>query len=387
MLALSVVVCILVVGAVESAFTPPLDPIDATVWNVSGDLPWLPSELPNRKILKSWFPENNGGRDVCIDQSGMSNNFTGYEYVRDIYTACEAAGEVCNTNMCGVPGPFFRSVEKSWSCPKLWKATELDQPSRDHHPPAWDTLPDGVRDRFHYGTELIHVHGPKKVYDNKYYGHEALKTRWSQAYVDEQIQVARDTGVHGQYGVWHAKQLREIIKKYSPMAYEKKLRALVVGSETPWVEATLLSVGFAHVTTLEYGTIVTDHPQLSTFTPDQFRAKVLAGEYSGDKGFDVVAIYSSTEHSGLGRYGDAINPPGDLVMLARVHCVTKEGGTLYFAGPMAGDKDRIHFNGHRIYGPVMLPQLMANWKQVAGPQEIVPTSFVHIVQPVLVMQK
>jgi len=29
--------------------------------------------------------------------------------------------------------------------------------------------------------------------------------------------------------------------------------------------------------------------------------------------FDGVITYSSLEHSGLGRYGDALNPWGDLV--------------------------------------------------------------------------
>ena len=46
---------------------------------------------------------------------------------------------------------------------------------------------------------------------------------------------------------------------------------LVVGSERPWVEATLLAAGAAHVTTLEYGAANTDHPQLTTITPHAFR--------------------------------------------------------------------------------------------------------------------
>ena len=39
--------------------------------------------------------------------------------------------------------------------------------------------------------------------------------------------------------------------------------ALVIGSETPWVEAILLAVGAKHVTTLEYNRIKSTHPQVS----------------------------------------------------------------------------------------------------------------------------
>jgi len=385
----TILICVVFVSMdVGSGFH--LDPPIDSVWNVSDDMPYRYGERTGfQKPMVSPFDEmeGKGARDVCIDQTGISTNYTGYDYMNEVYEACNAAGEVCVTNMCGKPGPFFRLIEKQWHCPKLWSASVLDMPSTDKHPPTWDKLPQGVRENYHYKSVHVHVHGPKHVYDNKYYGATALVTKWDKKFVDEQVSLAAAGKVHGAYGVWHGKQLREMIKRYSPKAHEKKLRALVVGSETPWVESILLSVGFAHVTTLEYGRINTDHEKLSTYTPSEFAKRVMEGAYSGDKGFDVVVIYSSVEHSGLGRYGDAINPPGDLIMMARVHCVTKPGGLLYFAGPVAGDLDRIHFNGHRIYGPIMLPNLMANWNQLAGPDRIVPTSFVHIRQPVLVMQK
>ena len=40
-------------------------------------------------------------------------------------------------------------------------------------------------------------------------------------------------------------------------------KALVIGSETPWVEAILLAVGAKHVTTLEYNRITSTHPQVN----------------------------------------------------------------------------------------------------------------------------
>ncbi len=34
--------------------------------------------------------------------------------------------------------------------------------------------------------------------------------------------------------------------------------------------------------------------------------------------FDVVVTFSSLEHSGLGRYGDILNPWGDLITMGQV---------------------------------------------------------------------
>ena len=44
--------------------------------------------------------------------------------------------------------------------------------------------------------------------------------------------------------------------------------------------------------------------------------------------FDFVISYSSMEHSGLGRYGDGVNPWGDLIASAKAWCLTKPGGRM-----------------------------------------------------------
>jgi hypothetical protein len=40
--------------------------------------------------------------------------------------------------------------------------------------------------------------------------------------------------------------------------------------------------------------------------------------------------------------------------------VLSAGGLLYFAGPSSA-YDQLQYNAHRIYGPVRLPLLTANW--------------------------
>lgn len=139
----------------------------------------------------------------------------------------------------------------------------------------------------------------------------------------------------------------------------KNMSVLVVGSEVPWVESLCLALGARRVTTLEYGTIETDHPQLETYTPKLFRSAYLEGKLEP---FDTVVSFSSLEHSGLGRYGDALNPWGDLMAVARIWCVTKDDGLLFLGVPSG--PDCVKFNAHRIYGRVRYPFLVTNWEKV-----------------------
>lgn len=54
------------------------------------------------------------------------------------------------------------------------------------------------------------------------------------------------------------------------------------------------------------------------------------------------------EHIGLGRYGDTIDPAGDLKAIEELKRVLARGGDLYFVVPV-GAKARIQFNAHRVY--------------------------------------
>eukprot|EP00479_Gromia_sphaerica_P008786 TRINITY_DN3492_c0_g1_i2.p1 TRINITY_DN3492_c0_g1~~TRINITY_DN3492_c0_g1_i2.p1 ORF type:complete len:117 (+),score=15.81 TRINITY_DN3492_c0_g1_i2:118-468(+) len=78
--------------------------------------------------------------------------------------------------------------------------------------------------------------------------------------------------------------------------------------------------------------------------------------------FDFAASFSSIEHSGLGRYGDPLDPAGDFKAMAQVSCMVKPGGFFFFTVPFGFDC--IEFNSHRIYGPVRLPYMLENWRVV-----------------------
>ena len=53
------------------------------------------------------------------------------------------------------------------------------------------------------------------------------------------------------------------------------------------------------------------------------------------------------EHVGLGRYGDPIDPEGDLKAIAELIRVLAKGGNLLFVVPIG--KPKLMFNAHRIY--------------------------------------
>jgi hypothetical protein len=61
------------------------------------------------------------------------------------------------------------------------------------------------------------------------------------------------------------------------------------------------------------------------------------------------------------RYGDQLNPWGDLIAMARSWCLVKPGGQALVGLPSG--EEVIGFNSHRIYGPRTYPDMFANWDQ------------------------
>ncbi|MBI1176056.1 DUF268 domain-containing protein [bacterium] len=66
-----------------------------------------------------------------------------------------------------------------------------------------------------------------------------------------------------------------------------------------------------------------------------------------DNSVESLSCMHVVEHVGLGRYGDPLDPEGDLKSMRELQRVISPGGTLLFVVPVG--KPRICFNGHRIY--------------------------------------
>ena len=67
----------------------------------------------------------------------------------------------------------------------------------------------------------------------------------------------------------------------------------------------------------------------------------------GDGSVASLSCMHVVEHVGLGRYGDPLDPNGDLKAIAELKRVLAPGGTLLFVVPVG--KPRVAFNAHRIY--------------------------------------
>lgn len=124
----------------------------------------------------------------------------------------------------------------------------------------------------------------------------------------------------------------------------------VVGTVNPWYEAIALSFG-AKVTTIEYNKLSFDYPNLKTMTVEEYRKNPIQ--------FDYVISISSIEHDGLGRYGDPLDPMGDLRAIGEIQKMLKPDGLLFLAVPVG--PDLLVWNLHRIYGEIRLPMLLEGW--------------------------
>lgn len=71
-----------------------------------------------------------------------------------------------------------------------------------------------------------------------------------------------------------------------------------------------------------------------------------------DNSIESISCMHVIEHIGLGRYGDEIDPNGDLKAINELKRVVKKGGHILFVVPIG--KPRLQFNAHRIYSYDMI---------------------------------
>ena len=274
---------------------------------------------------------------------------TGFKRESELLVGC---GQICNDTVTGTPSKFFEFIAKEFSCQELWLNTAIDE-SRTTPPTPLPEIDPRMLARFTYESR-VSIYPYSSHMDQTYLGSTAELPVWEADKIDNWAQKCISGELQGNYGQSETAYLLQALRQIPSMP---TANVLVIGSENPWVEACVLSTGAARVTTLEYGKIQSKHPKVSTITPDEIR-----GRYSEFfEAFNVIVTFSSVEHAGLGRYGDALNPWGDRQARARAWCATKPGGYLVLGVPFGNDA--IEYNAHRIYGNIMYPHLVANWHQ------------------------
>jgi SAM-dependent methyltransferase len=81
---------------------------------------------------------------------------------------------------------------------------------------------------------------------------------------------------------------------------------------------------------------------------ESIKGSVLEMPYP-DRSLESVSCLHVTEHIGLGRYGDPLDPQGSRKAMAELQRVIAPGGHLYFSMPVG--RPRVCFNAHRVHDP------------------------------------
>ena len=152
-----------------------------------------------------------------------------------------------------------------------------------------------------------------------------------------------DAGTFSYYGN-EVQSFYGAFTKY-PVADKK---ALIWGLIACNCDAMAVREGAEHVWAVDYNPVVSDHPKVTGLSHAELAELPFR--------FDYAISYSSFEHDGLGRYGDPLNPDGDLEAMRTAWEYLAPGGILLLGIPLGADA--LVWNAHRIYGPLRLPLML-----------------------------
>lgn len=94
------------------------------------------------------------------------------------------------------------------------------------------------------------------------------------------------------------------------------------------------------------------------------------------RSLESVSCMHTLEHIGLGRYGDPLDPNGDLKAISELKRVVKIGGSLVLVVPVG--KQRIEFNAHRIYDPEKFKSYVLDQNESGSEGEFILKEYAYI---------
>lgn len=154
----------------------------------------------------------------------------------------------------------------------------------------------------------------------------------------------KERNYYGHTDTWMYQALQEF-----PVAGKN---VCLMGSTHPWYEAMLIEHGVSNCTVIEYSKREPFHKDITYLQPHEV----------GDRTYDACISISSYEHDGLGRYGDPLNPNGDLEAMKRTASLLNPDGLLYLSIPIGLDK--VVFNLHRVYGRIRIEKMLEGWETI-----------------------
>ena len=132
--------------------------------------------------------------------------------------------------------------------------------------------------------------------------------------------------------------------------HDKKIA--VIGSQLPWIECLFYNLG-NDVTTIR------TKPALNS---ELFKTMKFEEFEEDIQKYDIIISYASAEHAGLGRYGDAVDPQGDIREMRACHKNLKPTGKLLWIGSVG--VDHLIWNAKRIYGNIRLTEIFKGFNEI-----------------------
>lgn len=313
--------------------------------------------LELRKILRQ-----NDDNDLS---SISDRNLT----IEDVY--CGQACDIIGRHFRQSPGLEYPILHKDFDCPSIMQRLFLEKPAKEWPPPR--EPPKELRDEF-----TMHGKMPLVLRSQWYFASNYANTKKDNFFNESFIANLQKMANKGQNISVYGSDAMQVVQQAFDLYNEEIVgkHAFVVGTEYPWVEALLLNANVGHVTTMDYSDLISSHPRITAILPQKLAERYLRHPRPM---FDFGVSYSSVEHSGLGRYGDALNPNGDLEAMAQAWCLVKPGGYFFLNVESDHGSSYLAWNAHRVYGTERLKHLTANWN--------VTTMLHHKGQIVRVMQK
>jgi hypothetical protein len=310
-----------------------------------------------------YFPRKRGGAASSKMRNAVTHPRKHLEHTAMIHFAPEKDSDVMEDVLaCGDLCRYNK--EAGWSpspaqCTSAWLRMLSACPAAEWPPPKQP--PSELLDAYTMGGRI-----PQKewFFEQRYSGQNAMTPVWEPDSLNAAVAAKNITqmAVHVAltYGEAGAEYVESVLSKYSHILEGKV--GIVWGSEKPWAEVLLARAGARHMTTVEYGRITSPHPRFSTVTPPNLAATMIANP----RAWDFAFTYSSLEHSGLGRYGDALNPWGDMEAAVQTWCLLKPGGLFFLGLPCKNSctEDELVWNAHRFYGPRRLAEMFAGYEHV-----------------------
>jgi len=242
-------------------------------------------------------------------------------------------------------------------CMKLFKELKDPNPSQFYRPPLARPPADLFDEFTQYGDMPI----TKYLYINEVYSDaDKDKTEKMEIVTKDIVDSYRLRNGQRVENYYQDISNNDLMTKYSKSNIHGKTLT-VIGTQKPWLEAIALDAGASKVITLEYTRKEYEQKNILEWLHIHDYLDYLIKNDKIEQ-FDNAATYSSLEHTGLGRYGDPLDPNGDIKAAKQVHCMIKPDGLFFLGLPTSNDDSSyIEFNAHRIYGYKRLEKLFEGW--------------------------